>query len=604
MRHIFPGYLVVLLGVEVALFDPLDLPDAMHMSTPPTLATAKSFNSSFEGGNIDVELSQWTTDNVLSYIGAIKCGPASSKCSPYTNWVYFSVSNFSVTHPTTLVALSHDWSSPPWYSYSDGDDGSDWIRINTPARTLSEGLGYTHQFVKPLAYIAFSIPYVPSKQRRQLLKDLQKSSGQGVTAVPLLVTMSEANNAVIAVNISNTAARNSVDGSKSQKTLVWFQARQHAWESGSSWVADGVARYAVSVAGSAALLQVADVVVNPIMDVDNVVVGGDGKDQEPVDFNRDWCPLGQIARNETGAKCQHWAAISATITTIQRAMASGMYNNLIFVDSHSPGNPAEPAQVWTECATGPTAVSPTAWNLTQAYKVFLGHHSESCGRLAYKQWCAEVGPAYGNKFSGYHANEISFMYLFYQEYATLMNAPHSRSMSYSHETSGATATEAHCYGAAIGASLAELIQTTGALNTTGASTTCTGYPSTCFDRPPPSPPSPPPPVPHHSGYNVTGAGKKDCNGVYINIPAPPHWEHSAFYQKDATHSLYRYRDPDTGAEIWHICHTGVTCYYDAPPSSNGADEPPSIGWVVAPNSVGLLPAPTLTAFDSMLISNE
>ena len=42
------------------------------------------------------------------------------------------------------------------------------------------------------------------------------------------------------------------------------------------------------------------------------------------------------------------------------------YRELIFVDAHSPGNPTAPAQVWTECSHGPTAVSPHAWNLTQA----------------------------------------------------------------------------------------------------------------------------------------------------------------------------------------------------------------------------------------------
>eukprot|EP00035_Acanthoeca_spectabilis_P018415 m.391261 g.391261 ORF g.391261 m.391261 type:complete len:144 (+) comp16759_c3_seq11:880-1311(+) len=143
------------------------------------------------------------------------------------------------------------------------------------------------------------------------------------------------------------------------------------------------------------------------MDVDNVVVGGAGKDQEPVDFNRDWCTLGQIARNETGAQCQHWNAIRAANVRIQNAMASGRYHTLIFVDAHSPGNPNAPAQVWTQCHSGPTAVSPHAWILTQGYKVLLQSLSESCGRLRYLGWCAEVGPAYGNSHSGYYAMETS-----------------------------------------------------------------------------------------------------------------------------------------------------------------------------------------------------
>ena len=62
----------------------------------------------------------------------------------------------------------------------------------------------------------------------------------------------------------------------------------------------------------------------------------------------------------------------------------------------------------------------------------------------------------GNRYSGYHADLISFMYLFYDAYPGTMNAPKSRSMSFSHETSAATVAEAHCYGAGIGASLVVL----------------------------------------------------------------------------------------------------------------------------------------------------
>lgn len=67
------------------------------------------FNTSFEGGNLDMVKSGWTYRNQLFYVGAKKCGTASTTCSPYTNWVYFSVSNFSITEPTTLVQLSADW---------------------------------------------------------------------------------------------------------------------------------------------------------------------------------------------------------------------------------------------------------------------------------------------------------------------------------------------------------------------------------------------------------------------------------------------------------------------------------------------------------------
>jgi len=70
---------------------------------------------------------------------------------------------------------------------------------------------------------------------------------------------------------------------------VWIQARQHAWESGSSWVARGFVEWLVSTDPAAeSLRRKADIVVIPIVDVDNVELGQGGKDQMPHDQDRDW----------------------------------------------------------------------------------------------------------------------------------------------------------------------------------------------------------------------------------------------------------------------------------------------------------------------------
>jgi hypothetical protein len=120
---------------------------------------------------------------------------------------------------------------------------------------------YVHQFQQPLAYLAFSIPYVPSHQRRKLFSDLLAHPSAHVQQFSL--SISEAGNDVAALNISSKGSgistarsRAGDDGEKkhsnggsddtegtARRALVWFQARQHAWESGSSWVVDGVARY-------------------------------------------------------------------------------------------------------------------------------------------------------------------------------------------------------------------------------------------------------------------------------------------------------------------------------------------------------------------------
>lgn len=70
---------------------------------------------------------------------------------------------------------------------------------------------------------------------------------------------------------------------------IWVHARQHAWESGSCWVARGFAEWLVSEDADAKWLRAhAEVFVVPIMDVDNAATGNGGKEAAPRDHNRDW----------------------------------------------------------------------------------------------------------------------------------------------------------------------------------------------------------------------------------------------------------------------------------------------------------------------------
>lgn len=70
---------------------------------------------------------------------------------------------------------------------------------------------------------------------------------------------------------------------------IWVQARQHAWESGSSWVARGFVEWLTGRDAEAQWLrQHTEIFVVPIMDVDNVATGNGGKEAAPHDHNRDW----------------------------------------------------------------------------------------------------------------------------------------------------------------------------------------------------------------------------------------------------------------------------------------------------------------------------
>ncbi|MCP5559539.1 MAG: zinc carboxypeptidase [Verrucomicrobiaceae bacterium] len=81
-----------------------------------------------------------------------------------------------------------------------------------------------------------------------------------------------------------------VHESKAEKPLgLWVQARQHAWESGSSWVAHGFTEWVVSDAPEARRLrETTEIFIVPIMDVDRVATGDGGKEANPRDHNRDW----------------------------------------------------------------------------------------------------------------------------------------------------------------------------------------------------------------------------------------------------------------------------------------------------------------------------
>jgi murein tripeptide amidase MpaA len=74
-----------------------------------------------------------------------------------------------------------------------------------------------------------------------------------------------------------------------QKAVIWLMFRQHAWEAGTSWVADGAVRFLLSSDARAA--QIRDRVIYkifPMADPDGVVQGGVRFNLNGFDLNRNW----------------------------------------------------------------------------------------------------------------------------------------------------------------------------------------------------------------------------------------------------------------------------------------------------------------------------
>ncbi|MEQ1858971.1 MAG: M14 family zinc carboxypeptidase [Chthoniobacteraceae bacterium] len=105
---------------------------------------------------------------------------------------------------------------------------------------------------------------------------------------------------------------------------VWVQARQHAWESGSSWVCRGFAEWIAGDDEAARWLREhAEIFIVPLMDVDHVATGDGGKEALPQDHNRDW------------SDAAHWPEVAAAQ---QRLASLAAANRLdVFLDLHNPG---------------------------------------------------------------------------------------------------------------------------------------------------------------------------------------------------------------------------------------------------------------------------
>lgn len=109
---------------------------------------------------------------------------------------------------------------------------------------------------------------------------------------------------------------------------VWIQARQHAWESGSSWVAQGLAEWLLSDSADAEWLrQHAELFVVPVMDADNVATGNGGKDALPHDHNRDW------------SESPHWNETIAARRFVGDFISQNRMD--VFLDLHNP-SPGDP----------------------------------------------------------------------------------------------------------------------------------------------------------------------------------------------------------------------------------------------------------------------
>ena len=206
--------------------------------------------------------------------------------------------------------LAANWALPNRAAIST--NGVQWSQTDA-AITTPQSATYAITATESSFWIAWGPPFL-SQHADALLDEIQTSlTASKQSCERFELARSRENRPVHALRFGNSNAADT----------IWVQARQHAWESGSSWVADGFLRWATGDDPLAVQLRSnTEIYFVPIMDVDNVDRGAGGKDAAPRDHNRDW------------ADRPVYPEVRAAQTAIQKQIDDGRLR--LFIDLHNP----------------------------------------------------------------------------------------------------------------------------------------------------------------------------------------------------------------------------------------------------------------------------
>jgi hypothetical protein len=251
-----------------------------------TNAAELRVSSNFPGGSARV-LSLDQDNNFVRIM------PAGNPAHGWPNWWFFRLDGADTNKPIVLEVVANqesvqtdtpgqfrklpaNWSLPERAAFSS--DGTNWEHT-AKGKRQGDKMVYQINTAVPALWLAWGPPFA-LKDADQVIREICRRSPD---ARNFVLARTLGGRPVPGVRISEPGAANS------PRYGVWIQARQHAWESGSSWVARGFLEWLVSDDPDAqSLRRKADITVIPIMDVDSVETGQGGKDQMPHDQNRDW----------------------------------------------------------------------------------------------------------------------------------------------------------------------------------------------------------------------------------------------------------------------------------------------------------------------------
>jgi hypothetical protein len=288
----------------------------------PCLAGELSVSTDFEGGSAEVVSIDQTTRT-------IHIRPAGDPQHGWPCWWYFRVDGIDFGETLTIEVsgserrlvregpnkgklLAAGWSLADRANYSV--DGKAWLHTSPAAKEKGRAI-YRQKVDATTAWFAWGPPFTPHDSA-ELCKRLAEASED---AEMFELCQSREGRPCPALRVLGR------EGTKPEdRPAVWIHARQHAWESGSSWVCRGLAEWVTSDDPPAVeLRRQAELFIVPIMDIDHTATGQGGKESIPQDHNRDWTDK------------PHWNEVAAAQARLTELSKSGRLS--LFIDLHNPG---------------------------------------------------------------------------------------------------------------------------------------------------------------------------------------------------------------------------------------------------------------------------
>lgn len=331
----------------------------------------------------------------------VRLTPTDHKDRGWACWWYFRLSGVRPGETITLNVGEAPWATPDRASFSL--DGQVWQQT-PPGEREGNRIIYRQWIDSPEAWFAWGPPFVPSDARR-----LVEQAARSPHAEAFVLCRTRENRNTPALRIAEGEAADE------DRSGIWIQARQHAWESGSSWVAKGLVEWLLSDDSQGRTLRrKAVITVVPIMDIDNVHWGAGGKNQVPQDHNRNWTDQ------------PHWRSVAAAQEEIRRMDADGRFD--LFVDLHNPG--AKDREPYFYVPPKELLSQPGKRNLE---RFLSAARTEMTGPLAFKGRTIASGSKYDPKWEAISKNWVTTHcrdHVVAVTLETAWNTPHSTTAGY------------------------------------------------------------------------------------------------------------------------------------------------------------------------------